>query len=45
MTVKRRGATSALKRLAYAQLLVIGFSLTLPIQAAPASLAMSGFNP
>ena len=45
MTVKRQGATSALKRLAYAQLLVIGFSLTLPIQAAPASLAMSGFKP
>ena len=45
MTIKRRETTSALKRLAYAQLLIIGFSLTHAIQAAPASSLMSGFNP
>lgn len=45
MTIKRRGTTSAVKRLAYAQLLIIAFSLTHTIQAAPASSAMSGFNP
>ena len=45
MTIKRRGTTSALKRLAYAQLLAIGLSLTHAIHAAPASSAMSGFEP
>ena len=45
MTIKRRGTTSALKRLAYAQLLILGFSLTHALQAAPASSLMSGFKP
>ena len=45
MTIKRRGTKSALKRLTYAQLLAIGLSLTHAIHAAPASSAMSGFEP
>ena len=45
MAIKKQETTSALKRLVYAQLLAMALALTQALQAAPASSAMSGFEP